>query len=110
MAENAAGAERAAGAELDYRGTGHPNEVMLVDYALRPVRRTFRAETEIDLTGDANEAAYNRLVELLSTPKPREDRVRAEIVSLLSGQVDMTGTTRQDKDQAKKMFAAAFGF
>jgi hypothetical protein len=68
------------------RGTGRPNKILMKDYASHEGWR-FRVETDVRL--DTNDAELRALLD-----KPQDAP---------------TGSHAQEKDNAKKMFSAAFG-
>ena len=83
------------------RGTGRPNKILMKDYASHEGWR-FRVETDVRL--DTNDAELRALLD-----KPQDAPTRQAIVTLLHCKVENTGSHAQEKDNAKKMFSAAFG-
>jgi hypothetical protein len=89
-----------ADAPVQIRGTGRPNKLLIRDYAEAPGAR-FRVETDVEL----DQVEFKLLRSLLEDPSPVN---LSEVVNFLHTKVDQEGTTLREKENAKKMFSAAF--
>lgn len=85
------------------RGSGHPNKLLIHDYATGDV--TFRVETEIRRT-KANATMFNALVKLVRK-KVRTGKDNQTAVELASALVDGLRTPATEAKAAKAMFKAA---
>jgi len=94
-------------ADLGLRGSGHPNKLLIRDYAEpKGTGLLFRAETEIRLTAK-NRAAFAKLRKLLNK-RPSTRATNRAIVRILHDQVDRLRDDPEEARKAKNMFSAAF--
>lgn len=85
---------------IQITGTGRPNKLLIRDYA-ETSRGSFRVETDVDL----DPVEFKLLRSLLEDPTPVN---RVEIINFLHGKVDNGNKSHREKENAKKMFSAAF--
>jgi hypothetical protein len=89
-----------AAAPVQILGTGRPNKLLIRDYA-ETFGARFRVETDVEL----DQVEFKLLRSLLEDPTPVN---LSEAVNFLHGKVDKEGTTPRERENAKKMFSAAF--
>ena len=90
-----------ANAPLQIRGTGRPYKLLIRDYAEETAGARFRVETDVEL----DPVEFKLLRSLLEDPTPIN---LSEVVNFLHTKVDRGDTTRREKENAKRMFSAAF--